>query len=847
MPQVNPSLQRLNTLRTAPKIGVLLVGMALSNGCAESESPVDQMVTSECPQGKCDRVSDEVQELYSDMKRINLDDLVGFGAGLATDELNSALASLPFIDLKISDTSVFGLQERELFGRSMIENLRGLQAGLTDALGEKAFATKINSLRVKTLESGEYSVFAESAFKLGSALSSSWTLDHGSDALGEIGFDLSPQLEAIVIAPYQEITEAVLDAPLEALKAMQGFVLPRDTADISEMAPGSSVTLHGRGVIGMNLNVGVPLIATAMSQYLNLSAKFSGGARISLSGDMDVQLVRGEGKIAYLDVGLTEQRVKHFSVAVHSAYGIEGLPTAELNVGGLKVDLAKVLGEALERQLNEKLGLLDTQRTTTNQSGRISVARFEFDLAKGTPSLTQALQQAMKGDIRLAQALAIREDSGVSQHFELTKDFEVDSKYLGFRLLSMRFFKSTEESRGNVHIGTDGERQEILYHEIDTKGGLFFTERGSSWRQTTSSLSSNMGKSRSMNNARLVLTEHDNFLSKDQINDHLDALLAYFYGYEPVFEDIGVVCDQLSEFADHACGNRPDHDASRAERDRYDDCVTNLPLNDKTRELIDLAFARSSMYEGRWSTSDFKDATSNAHTIGAAVLASRVGISSIHDIPNASLTGPKGTIVTQIRFSDEAIDHLMREGSAKRFSEALMSMMALMDLDRDDDIDDRFEEREDYLNAKSQRVAAVEESYNALVKRFQQYTGVSELTWRDGTPVSEEAELLLIASDGSKPKIASIAELKGELIGALYGDLVEAAKRLGEPDTLLIGYALLQLVPPSLIELMINAQFETDHEGGYNRYDLDLYGQGDASFIQAGMFDLNELIGAKEL
>ncbi len=836
-----------NTIGGTFKLLTLAMGASLTFACADGGGPSPLQASEECPQGKCDRVSDEVQELYSDMKRINLDDLVSFGSGLATNEINSALASIPFVDLQLGETSIFGLQERDLFGRTVIENIRGLQAGLTDGLGEEAFATKINALRIKTLESGDYSVFAESAFKLGGALSSSWALDHSSDSLGSIGFDLSPQLEAMVIAPYDEITEAVLDAPLEVLQALQGFVLPRDSSDIIEMRPGSSVTLHGRGVVGMNLNVGVPLIATSIAQYLNLSAKFSGGARISLSGDLDIQLVRGDQQTAYLDVGLTEQRVKHFSVAVHSAYGIEGLPTAELSVGGLKVDLAEVLGKALERQLNEKLGLFDAQRTSNSLSGRLSVARFEFDLSQSTPSLTQAIQQGMKGDIRLAQALAIREMSGVKQHFQLTKDFEVDSKYLGFRLLSMRFFKSTEESRGSVHIGANGERQEILYEEIDNKGGLFFTERGSSWRQTTSSLIGRDGSSRSLNNARLVLTEHDNFLSKDQINDHFDALLAYFYGYDPVFDDIGVICDQLSEFADHACGNRPDNDSSRRERDEYDSCVEALPLNRTTRELIDLAYARSSMYNNRWASDDFGSSTSSAQELGEAVLASRVGVSSTHDIPNVGLTGPNGTIVTQVRFSDEAIDLLMQEGTSKSFSKALMSMMALMDLDRSDDIDDRFDERADYLDDKSRRIAKVEEAYEALVQRYQQFTGVGELTWRDGSPVSEEANLLLIPQDGGSPEISSIAQLKGQLIGSLFGDLIEAAKRLGEPDTLLIGYALLQLTPPSLIEVMINAQFEVDHDGGFHRYDLDLYGKGQGSFINAGMFDLDSLIGAKEL
>ena len=827
---------------------LLLCSSAFLVACADGFETNNKINAADCPQGKCDRVSDNVRELYSDMKRINLDDLVSLGAGLATDEVNSLLSELPFIDLKLSETSLFGLQERVLFGETMINGIQALQAGLTSSLGEEAFATQINALRMKTLQNSDYEVFAESSFKLGGALNTAWALDHNDDLLGSLGFDLSPSMEAMIIAPYRNVSEAVVNSPLSALKEMQGFVLPRDMNDINRLAPGSSVTMSGKGVVGMNLNVGVPLVATAISQYLNLSAKFSGGARISLSGNLDVQLVRGDGQTAYLDVGLSEQKVKHFSVAVHSAYGIEGLPTAELSVGGLKVDLAKVLEEALERQLNDKLGLFDAQRNTSSLQGRVSVARFEFDLAQATPSLTQAFQQAMKGDIRLAQALAIRDDSGIQQHFQLTKDFQVDSKYLGFRLLSMRFFRSTEESRGSVHIGTQGERQEILYDEIDRKGGLFFTERGSSWRQTTSTINDGLGQSESLNNARLILTEHDNFLSKDQINDHFDALLAYFYGDEAVFGDIGVICDEISEFADHACGNRPKHDASRRERDRYESCVEDLPINDQMRNLVEQAHQRSSNHEMLWNAQDFAPNSSSAQSLAEAILATRIGISSIHDAPNVGLTGPNGTIVTQVRFSDEAVSLLMAKDAPQRFSQTLMSVMALMDLDRDDDIDDRFEEREDYLDNKSRRISDVESSYSNLVDRFQQYSGVAELTWKDGTPVSEEVGLLLIPEDpNQRISIASIAQLKGELVGHLYGALVEAAKRLGEPDTLLIGYALLHLVPPSMIELMINAQFETDHRGGYNMYDIDLYGQGNASFINAGMFDLNALLGAKEL
>ena len=820
------------------------LSLALMSACVEEASPPAMLDQGDCPQGKCDRVSDNVQELYSDMKRLNLDDLVSLGAGLATDELNGVLSQIPYIDLKLSETAVFGSQPRVLFGETMIDDIYKLQAGLTTGLGETAFATRINGLRLRTLENTPAEVFAETSFKLGGSLNQSWSLVRSNDKLGTLGFTLAPNLEAIVIAPYANPSEAIVTQPLRVLQEARGFVLPRDLTDILNMAPGSSVTLRGEGVVGLNLGVGVPLVATAIAEFLSLSARLSAAARVSISGDLDIQLVRGADKTAYLDVGLTEQRVKHLSVALNSGYGVEGLPIPELDVGGIRVDLAKVLGEAFERQLNDKLGLFDAQRSSTQVSGRLSVARFEFDLSSATPSVVQAINQGMRGDLRLAQALAIRDRSGVTRHLELTKEFELDSKYLGFRLLSMRFFSSTSESRGNIHIGTAGERQELLFDEIERKGGFFFTERGSNWRQTTSTISNDLGEERSLNNARLIVTEHDNYLSKDQINDHLDALLAYFYGFDPIFSDVGFAADQLGKYADHNCGPRPNTNDSIHQRRSYDRCVENLPYDQEYRDLLESVFQRSSYYDSVWSKRDFSAGLTSSHEIGQQLLATRVGISGIH----YTGSGPEGTLVTQVRFSDQGVESLMAPDAPQRFTEALRSVMALMDLDRDDDLDDRVDETESYLRNKERRINAIESTYERLVKRYQQFSSVADLTWRDGQPVSEEAMLLLVPANAEEPPaLYTLAQLKGQLVGTLYGELLDTARRLGEPDTLLIGYTLLYLVAPSEAEVMFSGRFEEGRRGAYHDYNFNIYSQGDADFIEAGVFDLEELLGSKSL
>ena len=83
--------------RSPMRVLKLILSISLSwtlmSACVEEASPPTTMLDQgDCPQGKCDRVSDNVQELYSDMKRLNLDDLVSLGAGLATDELNGLLS-----------------------------------------------------------------------------------------------------------------------------------------------------------------------------------------------------------------------------------------------------------------------------------------------------------------------------------------------------------------------------------------------------------------------------------------------------------------------------------------------------------------------------------------------------------------------------------------------------------------------------------------------------------------------------------------------------------------------------------------------------------------------------------
>ena len=824
--------------------------IALSGwGCSGPEPEPESTDTSnvDCPSGKCDGISDDIQDLYSDMRRLNLDDLVSLGSGLATDQLNDALSTLPYVDLQLSPTALFGPEKRELFDQVMIEDLQELQTGLTQRLGEQAFATQINQLRLNTLSATPGSVFAESSFKIGANLQHQWSLDHG-DTLGDLGFSANPTLEAIVIAPYSNVTEAVYQNPLASLRETRGFILPKTDEEILQMAPGSSIALKGSGALGFNLGVGAPLIAGAMANYLTLSVRLSAGARVSLQGDLDVQLIRGEGSDVFVDVGLSRQQIRHFSLALESGWGVEGLPVFELDVAGVNVDLTKILENALEKQLNQHLSPFDLRSSEDSSEGRLTVARFHFDLSRTSASVSQALHQSLRGDIRLAQALSNRDNSGVDQYVDLSKEYKSENDYLGFRFLSMRFFKSESINQGIVHIDEGGSNQQLLFDEIEQKGGLFFTERGATWRQLTSIQSVNHEVINTQNNARLILLERDRFLSKDQILDHVDPLLSYFLGFNGVYDGVSVQSDALFKYADHSCGYPPhgNDPQDRSAQRRYDDCVARLAEDPDYRALWDASYNRAADFEGRWRDHDFDENFNSVAEITRRLLDLKVGLSGIHDRPNASLDGPKGSLISQIRFSEEALLNIMSEEAPARFKIALEEILTMMHSDRDDDMDDKIDEMTDFIEGRQRFIKPILAAYTALSTRFDQYHRVSDLKFGVEKRIGDQANLLIIpVNDPNKSRVSSIARLKGELVRDLFLNLSEASSSLREPDHFVLGYALLALTQPDQIELMVNYQFDADHEGNYSQYDTSLYSRGNASFINAGQFNLDDILKAQ--
>lgn len=830
------------TFKRALLAGALATTLA---GCADEPATTPEALgpsTGTCPTGKCDGLAETVKDYYDDMRSVDLDDLTSLGMGLATDQLNDALGAVPYLDVELEPTAFYGAP-RALFDQVVVHDLKGLTAGLTARLGANAFATRVNALRQATLDQGEHSVFAESRFRIGGELNHAWSMDVG-DAVGTVGFAGRPSLEAVVIAPYSGNLEAAWRNPLATLKTLQGFVLPRDLRDIAGLAPGTSMALRGAGNLGFNLGVGLPITVGTLAEYVTLSARISAGARLNISGQLDVQLVRGAGQLAYVDVGLTNHQVKHFELALNTGWGIAGLPTLELELGPVHVDVVEIAKNALEKQLREKIETLTARASTSRQDTRLTVARFAFDV-NGGAEVEQALHQAMRGDLRLAQALANRPATGVSQMLDLAKEAHNESSYLGFRFLGMHFYTQSGLDTGTVTIDQADQQQTLLFNEIDRRGGLFFTDRGTRWRQLTSLTAADGRLVDAAVNARLTMTESDRFLTKDQILDHADPLLAWLVGFDGLFEKVNGPADALFEYADHHCGYPPhatDEDADD-EIEAYEQCVAALPADAAWQAF----FGQSrDAYEGLSLRGDFDASFAAAAEVGRALLEMKLGISGIHDQPNASLDGPKGAMLAQLRFSHAALDEMLGAAdAADRFRASLSGVLGLMKADRDDDLDEKVDEYGDLVRDKRRLINAASAAFAKHAARYQQFDRVSALEL-GGDRLGEHGHLLLVDPDRpADARLATLAEHKGRVVADLFADVAEETQVWGEPDDFVLGYALLWLTRPDQVEMLVDFQFDDDHEGGYTRFDTRLYSRGIESFIDAGLFNLDQLLGAR--
>ncbi|MBL0216399.1 MAG: hypothetical protein IPQ07_21260 [Myxococcales bacterium] len=836
-----------------PLLAAALFATSLATvGCTAEEGD-ELQITCE---GKCDGLS-SVKALVADAKKLDLQDLINVGAGYATEGLNDALSAGNYASLRISPTELYA-PASVAAGDLTLKNLDTLVSGLASKYGESALTTEVNKVRSEYLASSGKRVYAESAFKIAASLGHNWTLPtrgFGRDAGGAVtlGFDAGGELEARVITVHDRENAALVGAPLAAVKTARGFVLPRSLADIKNMAPGESFALAGRGRLGLNLGAGVPILIANPTSWLTYSLVLSAGMRSVLEGEMDVQLVHARGDQIVIDVGVRTATLKEAFIALTDGWGISGLVQSSFEIAGKSVDLGRLLDKALQTKIASKLSLIKARAERTSTTMRMSVARLRFDLSGPEPvgGREAALAQALKGDVRLAQALAARGDSGVVAEFDMTRSGASAISYAGVDVLGMSFYRRSAASEGSAVLQTPGGILALMWESLHRDAGWFFTSHGFT-RIGVAGLKFDArtpGVAKSETNLMIQTEEGDKFMERDKVIDQLDSVIVSVGGMAAL-RAIERKGNELERLVLTRC-------PLPAQGGFFDESC-NIAFT-QSSEAIALKTAALGELE---TAIDALPAPSKDLLMALADL--RISSQMIED-PNASAVGPTASVVVDFRLDDAALKGVFaKDGTA--FKMAVLNLMDATQVERT--AADVAAER---TRIRSKSTAVAEKMATVFTDAKKQYERLVSI---DGARIEGLGEIggnaieVRYAVDSSNRPVydnaisQSVAQARAGVVSGMYDKLRAEADGMpssggssaAHPEQI-ASFALLGLAAADKTELRVSLKTDNSSNpllvGPRKRYDaagfasVDLFAKGPAvSTIAAGLFDIDAIIDA---
>jgi hypothetical protein len=740
---------------------------------------------------------DIAENLYADASNLDLGDLVWGTGRLATDGVNSALRGIPYGDSRLSYTQLFGLEETAADDLT-IRGLPEIATGLATRFGENTLPAQVAAIRRRHLETSDDELYAETGFRLGARF------DHGfgqsvpglvedEDGWIGVGFDAGVDVQARVVSAHRSEIEAVRRTPLTAIGNLRGFVVPRDVDDLRErMKPGESLALSGHGQLGLNFGVGVPLLVANPVESVTYSIVLSAGASTRLSGELDVQIVRLEGDEAILDVGLRNARVERAYVRVDDSFGISGLVRSHVRIGPFDLDLGRIAQRALEREINRRLSLISARAEGSRESLRESVARFRIDLARvGQPGRV-AIEQAFKGDIRLAQALAARRQDGLTAEVDLMRAGRTTYGHLGLDLLGMRFFTETERQEGEAILQTPGGSLAVMFDSLRHESGSWFSEHGYARSVLAGVEVGPDGVPRSQANLYLTWKDGDDYMQRDTMLDHLDALLYLVLGREGQAK-VSAVLDEIGRATQAKCAGMSNFDADNGRT--YRACKMSVLRDPAIATKVDLA---KQVLDDAIRTAAPDDA---AEGLVREVFALALAAVRAYE-PAASLAGPPTNIALATWLSEEALGRLMTSTNGAQLEGHLNALAVISQQDRDRT--NGVERARRDLRGEQGILDAVAERYDELRQSYLDLLAIAS-SRVDGVGEVGDSALLIdvpVSADNrlryDDLLVRTISRRRVEVVAEMVDDLIEDLDDVdGKPERIL-GPALLALLPADL-------------------------------------------------
>jgi len=767
----------------------------------------------------------ELKDLYRDFRNLDLGDLLSISAGFATDELNDALEVSDYGQLELQPTELYALGE-DAKDDLTVNDIDALVSGLVTRYGERELTTEVNLVRRNHLQQSSDDVYGESAFAIGAGHGWRHKVAGFDDGEVFIGFDASATLEARVIQAASSETSAHWQSPLAAAKEMRGFVLPRSVADLMALKPGESYALRGSGRLGVNLGVGVPILIAAVDA-VSYNLVLSAGVRALLEGQVDVQVVRLEGDEVVIDVGVEQTSVKEARVALRDGWGVHGLIESHIEIGGISVDLGRLVDKAVQRTLNKKLSLVSA----------LSAA------APGSP-LEIALQHALRADLRLAQALSNRFEPGIVAEFELTRSGVSTTSYAGIDILGMSFFRKVQAGEGTIVVQTPGGARSIFFESLHKESGWFFSSHGYTRVGLSGMIFDHEHPDGAQGEANVLfqVVEGDKKMERDKLLDHLDGIILGVAG-EPALTALEGPANELERYVEVYCPNSEAFDPCRDE-------VLDTPTVKQLRQdgLDALAAATQGI-----------DEAPRQLVLAAGEL--RLTAQATYE-PKAQWAGPRTSIVVDYRLDDLALGRALLDHDASDFRAALLAYLRAAEIDRIDGPAEIAADREEIAEDAAELVAEASAVFADKRNRYGQIVATERLELPAHPELGElgsSAIEIRFPVDSDRTVIyeeavsRSLAQARSHVATELVDELIAVTNQGGtskHPEQL-TAYTLLALTPAASLDLRLDVDLDVSDtwEQDFSHYrkagyeSLDVYAQGtEVTPIDGGLFDIDELI-----
>lgn len=848
----------------SPRFGLASLSLLLLSGAVACAAPTDE-------ESESDEV--EVRELkayWADAKRLDLSDLTRVAVGFATDELNDTI-SAPNFGARFDPPQVFAAQadpNRVIPDVSEVKALDTVVSGLAQRFGEHELGTEVNKVRLAHLQRGQDKYYVESGFTVAAGLNEKWGFDANgfSETAGvSLGIDARTQIVSRVILASDDANIGTLvRTPLAAAKEMRGFVYPRTLADVKKMKPGEMFALRGQGKLGGNFGLGVPVLVAEPTAGAAYRIVVSAGVAGVIGGQLDVQLVRLDGDEVVVDVGVENGRGVSFHAGVRDGWGIKGICDdgtrclREVELGPARVDLSRMVEKAVEKKLNSYLSFR-IEGGASNTSSRVSLSRFRFHLDKGNPDeVEKALQQALKFDIRLAQALYNRDldeaQPAVVAEFDAVRAATTSTRNFGFELLGMNIYhRNVVNKEGTFVVQTPDGVRSILFDSVNKHGGWFQRDHGYSRTgvaaQTLDVRDPEAFKSEA--NLFLQVAIGDRHMDNDFMIDSVDALLLGIAGKEVVAK-----LDQYGNTLERTVWERCPAERDRERHTTQWDEQCNVALlddpvmiNGKRDGLASIEPLIAHLPE------DFK-------TVVREAANTRLTLQSVGIHHFDATSGPNASFTTDIRLDDKALS-ILTSKSKEEYAASLREFLIAVQANR----------REVGKTTDKEAVAQyVDDRWGGDIQKM---ADVFERRAREYRLIMDAERLIPTALNGRRfvsfplgvrfavdrnearqyesAIIDSTSHDRAKAAARLFDALLEEADRINAPlyDEHTAAYPLVSLVPVKNLQIGMDVKADVQStfwnkrerflKAGFKSVAVPAKGS-EVSTIRAGLFDLDKII-----